>query len=197
MYLSAALQDTLICLEMPVFAVMHAYAFSYRDYDQSPSMLAGRMPFLYALRDSFDVGDIVADTIATFKGTEYSYRAFEPNDTTLHHAYAFERRSRAGLRYTEQGKGKYWVPIHSSNSHEAQHENSNIFVSPELNERTPLFQVEVGPQSTPPNCERNKSLSLRFPDLTEEEDYMYELARKLPYGDYRYPCIDLSRAVEE
>ena len=47
-YLSTALQDILICLEMPIFAIAHIYAFSHLDYMTESPRLVGRMPFLYA-----------------------------------------------------------------------------------------------------------------------------------------------------
>lgn len=193
MYLSAALQDTLICLEMPIFAVAHAFAFSYHDYVQPPEKLAGRMPFLYAMRDSFDVGDIVADTIATFHGTEYTYRLVEPNDSTMHHAYAFERRSRAGLRYTEQGKGKYWVqgaPNAPNESHFVPGRVSSPVPVQGSNEQTPLMQGKPpATQYTAIQVPDEGAESIHFDGPSEDEQRSYDMARKLPFGDYRYPCI--------
>ena len=69
-------------MEMPLFAMAHMYAFSFKDYVESPKRLAGRMPFLYAFRDSFGTGDIFSDTMSTIHGTEYSYQRYEPIMTT-------------------------------------------------------------------------------------------------------------------
>lgn len=75
-HISVGLSDTLICIEMPFFAVAHMYAFSYRDFVQPPasSTVVGkrrspihvaRMSLAYALRDAFGLKDLVEDTRAT------------------------------------------------------------------------------------------------------------------------------------
>ena len=47
--LSEELNDLLICIEMPSFAIAHNYAFSYRDFlDDSRHSFAARMPMVYA-----------------------------------------------------------------------------------------------------------------------------------------------------
>lgn len=167
-HLSAALQDTLICMEMPLFALAHMYAFSFKDYVEPAKRLAGRMPFLYALRDSFGPGDVFSDTVSTIHGTGYSYERYEPsNDDVVHHAYAYTRRSRAGLRYAQGGRSKYWV-----------------------DEETPLFsdsrtRSHYTTMQNPP-LEEDTFLS---PRELEEDDRLYNLSRKLIFGDYRYPCI--------
>ena len=76
-YLSTALQDTLICLEMPFFAVLHTYAFSYSDYVEPPERMAGRLPIPYALRDSLGIQDLVSDWAETLRGSAYTYRKWE------------------------------------------------------------------------------------------------------------------------
>lgn len=192
-YLSAALQDSLICLEMPIFAVAHAYAFSFQEFAQPPQKLAGRMPFLYAMRDSFDVGDIVADIISTFRGTEYTYQAFEPNDTTVYHAYALERRSRAGLRYTDQGKSKYWV---SPSGLGPKPSDSGISTSPYQDESTPLTSGRNLTSYTPDLPQGDEFATVQFNSPTKDEDRLYDLARKFRYGDYRYPCIGPNLVME-
>lgn len=177
-YLSAALQDTLICLEMPLFALAHSYSFSYKDYVEPPERLAGRMPISYAFRDSFGVGDLLADMVATFHGKEYNYRSWEPCvDEVMPHSYAFKSRSRAGLRYADGGRTKYWVGEYSPN---ASH----------VSERTPLAQHEEVPRYRATQFQKD---SVQFPDLDKEEQRLYDLSRKLPFGDYRYPCIGPSR----
>ena len=70
---------------MPIFAIAHIYAFSHLDYMTESPRLVGRMPFLYAVRDSFGTGDIAADMISTMYGTEYTYRSWEPSDLSLIH----------------------------------------------------------------------------------------------------------------
>ena len=64
-----AAQDLMICLEMPLFAIMHAYAFPWTDYDDS--RLSSRLAFLFAVRDVLGVKDIIQDTYHTFVGTTF------------------------------------------------------------------------------------------------------------------------------
>ncbi|MBW0490270.1 hypothetical protein O181_029985, partial [Austropuccinia psidii MF-1] len=111
--LSLAIQDTLICFEMPLFAILHLYAFSHKDFIEPNIAYCGRLPFLHAFRDSIlGFKDVLEDSSATFKGTGFSYKTFEPSEGVLHHqGAARERRLLAGLRYTGRGKGKYWLPM--------------------------------------------------------------------------------------
>lgn len=174
-HLSTALQDTLICMEMPLFALAHLYAFSYKDYVEPPERLAGRMPFLYALRDSFGAGDIFWDTMSTIHGTGYSYHMYEPcHDNVVHHASAYTRRSRAGLRYAHGGRSKYWVD---------QRRNKT-------DEETPLVR-DTASQSQYVNVQSHHPDEETSPWIKdfEEDERLYKLSRKLVFGDYRYPCI--------
>lgn len=113
----------MLCFEMPLFAILHLYAFSHRDYmPSSTRMFSGRLPFYYALRDSLlGYKDVLSDSLTTFKGTGFSYRTFEPAEGGLHSASgdARARRARAGLRYADGGKTKYWLPMPGPDVEEA------------------------------------------------------------------------------
>lgn len=109
--LSLAIQDTLISFEMPLFALLHMYAFSYTDYIDPLHVFSARLPVKYALRDSFGFRDVLQDSVLTLRGTGFSYRTFEPAAGALHQGPARERRVRAGLRYTDGGRTKYWLPL--------------------------------------------------------------------------------------
>jgi Domain of unknown function. len=65
--LAAAIQDSLICFEMPFFALTHWYAFSWHDY-ADPTISAARMPVKYAIRDAFGIRDLIEDTKMTLRG---------------------------------------------------------------------------------------------------------------------------------
>ena len=58
------IQDTLLCLEMPLFAWMHYYAFPCTDYEDA--RLSSRVLFPFAVRDALGVLDIVCDAKTTF-----------------------------------------------------------------------------------------------------------------------------------
>ncbi|OAA81061.1 DUF300 domain protein [Akanthomyces lecanii RCEF 1005] len=109
--LAAAIQDFLICIEMPIFAVVHWYAFSWYDFADN-SILSARMPLSRALRDAFGTKDLIQDSKETFTGDKYKYRAFDSGDKVMAHAESSSRFARldAGMRYERGGKGKYWLP---------------------------------------------------------------------------------------
>ncbi|KAL8280874.1 hypothetical protein RQP46_006878 [Phenoliferia psychrophenolica] len=88
-----------------------SYAFSYTDYIDTNHQYSGRLPFFYALRDAFGYKDVFSDSVTTVKGTGFSYRTFEPAEGGLHQGLGRDRRVRAGLRYAEGGKVKYWLPM--------------------------------------------------------------------------------------
>ncbi|TKY89457.1 hypothetical protein EX895_001988 [Sporisorium graminicola] len=109
-YISMAIQDFMICLEMPIFALGHAWAFSHTDYIDPFAHYAARLPVYYALRDCIGMYDVFSDSLTTVRGTGYVYQTFEPSEGVIHQPLARERRSKAGLRYTQGGKAKYWLP---------------------------------------------------------------------------------------
>ena len=74
--LAAAIQDALICIEMPIFAITHWYAFSWKDF-KSDGVLSGRMTVGHAFRDSFGGKDLLEDSKKTLRGENYAYRIFD------------------------------------------------------------------------------------------------------------------------
>ncbi|GAA5835968.1 hypothetical protein JCM11251_006616 [Rhodosporidiobolus azoricus] len=110
--LSLAIQDTLIALEMPLFAFLHLYAFSYTDFVDDKTVYNGRLPVWYALRDAFGSKDLFLDSRTTFRGTGFSYRTFEPASGALHsEGLVRDRRIAAGLRYSTVTGKKYWLDM--------------------------------------------------------------------------------------
>jgi hypothetical protein len=182
--LAAAIQDALICMEMPVFAVAHWYAFSWHDYADA-TISAARMPIKYALRDAFGVRDLIEDTKETFSGNKYEYRLFDSGDNVLAHEGSSSRVARMmeGMRYERGGKGKYWIPKPG-----------------EANARTPLLSSDSRPRSLSPSKPKQNDAqfmgygngSVDELELDEEEEGLYERARALEYGDWNYPVITVS-----
>ncbi|CAO1621747.1 unnamed protein product [Sympodiomycopsis kandeliae] len=109
-FLRLGLQDLLLTLEMPLFALGHMYAFSSKDYIDSWATNQARLPILYALRDALGGRDVLQDIKGTMRGTGYGYAKFEPARGAVHQGLARSRRLQAGLRYTQGGKGKYFLP---------------------------------------------------------------------------------------
>jgi hypothetical protein len=174
--LAAAIQDALICIEMPMFAVAHWYAFSWHDY-ADVTISAARMPVLYAIRDAFGVRDLIEDTKETFSGNKYEYRLFDSGDNILAHEGSSSRVARMmeGMRYERGGKGKYWIPRPG-----------------EATSRTPL----LGEPSRGSKSQQNDDHYTRFgngsidePVLDPDEEDLYQRARELEFGDWNvsYP----------
>ena len=165
--LAAAIQDFLICIEMPAFAVAHWYAFSWHDFADN-RVSSARMPVRYAARDAFGIRDLIQDSKETFAGDNYGYRIFDSGDKIMAHEASRSRlaRIKEGMRYERGGKGKYWIPKPG-----------------EINQTTPLLGNNGGPSR------RNGSLSphtsgLEEPILDPDEELLYESAKKLEYGDW-------------
>ncbi|OJJ59055.1 hypothetical protein ASPSYDRAFT_997059 [Aspergillus sydowii CBS 593.65] len=174
--LAAAIQDSLTCFEMPIFAVAHWYAFSWHDYADS-TVSAARLPVIYALRDSFGAKDLIEDTKITLRGENYGYRLFDSGDHIIAHEESNSRVRRVmhGMRYERGGKGKYWIPKPG-----------------EVNSRTPLLAGSEGRSGT-----RRSSTLDRYRSRSESEETaldnddekLFSQARELEFGDFNYPVI--------
>ncbi|KAM3065549.1 hypothetical protein ACMFMG_012219 [Clarireedia jacksonii] len=188
--LAAAIQDALICIEMPIFAIGHWYAFSWHDY-ADVTISAARMPVWYAIRDAFGVRDLIEDTKETFSGNKYEYRLFDTGDNVLAHEGSSSRVARMmeGMRYERGGKGKYWIPKPG-----------------EVNSRTPLLGKNgsgSGTQSPSKGPDSDSKSTVYGADggdelnLDPDEENLYDRARKLEFGDWNYPVITAHEASRE
>ena len=183
--LAAAIQDALICIEMPGFAVAHWYAFKYQDYADN-TVSAARMPVKYAMRDAFGIRDLIEDSKLTFRGDNYAYRDFDSNDKIMAHESSRSRvaRLQAGMRYERGGKGKYWI-------NRPDKGNGN-----EADPYTPLLggkngngngNGNGGSSSGGPSRSNSRSQSTAgFGELVLDDDMeeLYTKARELEYGDW-------------
>lgn len=186
--LAAAIQDALICCEMPLFAVSHWYAFSWHDY-ADVTISAARMPVKYALRDAFGIRDLIEDTKETFVGKHYEYRIFDSGDNVLAHEESDSRVARMmeGMRYGRGGKGKYWIPNPE-----------------EINSRTPLLGDTLGSSKAAPmsNAINRKEVpdeegfdSLGQPVLDSEDEKLFSSARLLEFGDWNVSLFISHRSL--
>ena len=188
-HISLGLTDTLICLEMPFFAVAHLAAFSPRDYIDKKLAYVGRMPMRHAFRDSFGFKDVLEDISATLNGQGMDYREFEPSEGHMHQGLGRERRIRAGLRYSQGGRGKYWLPQPTA--------SSRCELSPENGVYAPLLSedAEDVTQDTTINADEPYvavGFDLPFSGHDSEDEELFASSRKYLFGDYNYPCIDAS-----
>jgi len=184
-HISLGLTDTLICLEMPFFAIAHLAAFSHRDYIDNKLAYVGRMPMRHAFRDAFGFKDVFEDARATLDGQGMDYREFEPSEGHMHQGLGRERRIRAGLRYSRGGQGKYWLPqASSSNPIEDTFEDS--VHAPLLAENTVSVHQVTG------TADEEVTFDLTFGSLDPEDEELFTSSRQYLFGDYNYPCIDAS-----
>lgn len=194
--LAAAIQDALICFEMPLFALSHWYAFSWKDYADA-TISEARMPIRFALRDAFGPRDLIEDAKETFSGKKYDYRYFDAEDNVMAHEESSSRRARMkeGMRYERGGRGKYWIPSPT-----------------EANDKQPLLSrwaADSHARTISPAGGASRSTSRgqrkdygtnrepEEPELDAEEERLYVNARALEFGDWNYPVINTHYASRE
>ncbi len=187
-HISLGLTDTLICLEMPFFAIAHFAAFSQRDYIDKKLAYVGRMPIRHAFRDSFGFKDVLEDASATLNGQGMDYREFEPSEGHMHQGLGRERRIRAGLRYSHGGRAKYWLPQSTASSRSERSPEGGVY-APLLSEDAEDFQ---DPNSNADEALVAVGFDLPFGGYDSEDEELFAGSRKYLFGDYNYPCIDAS-----
>lgn len=183
--ISLAIQDLLTCLEMPIFAVAHWYAFSVTDYTD-PTIASARLPLAYAVRDAFGAGDLLVDTKETLFGTTYGYQLFDPGENVMAYGSGRISRIKEGLRYERGGKGKHWVPQPAANTHTpliGTHNRKGYSSVPphEVQERQKQFSQVNGWNSEAP-------IEL---EIDEEDEKIFKKARTMEYGDYNFPVVEV------
>ncbi|ORX95911.1 DUF300-domain-containing protein [Basidiobolus meristosporus CBS 931.73] len=170
--LAVAIQDFLICFEMIFAAIGHWHSFTYKDYNNYDFHF-GRMTLPHAIRDALGLRDIIQDSLETYSGDRFNYRAFEPAEGVVPEGQSRNQRILAGLRYVDGGQTKYWIP-------------------------TPETAAKAGPNDLQSHMDSD-TISLNFPDVNEsdgmEDDY--EAARQLVHGDYNYPIITVSSPIRK
>ena len=216
-HISLGLTDCLICIEMPFFAWAHLYAFSFKDFVDPTRSYVARMPMYYAFRDAFGSRDVVSDSKATLRGEGMDYREFEPSEGYMHQGEGRERRIRAGLRYSKGGKKKYWLPqtTRETQPHGRLERGVNKAIgkvagSGQMGDvHAPLLQddyegeVHLAPDMVhselaivDPNVwggsHAEEGFDLPFGDIDDQDEQLFEHSRKYLFGDYNYPCIDVS-----
>ncbi|KAE9394006.1 DUF300-domain-containing protein [Gymnopus androsaceus JB14] len=214
--ISLGLTDTLVCVEMPFFAIAHLFAFSHTDFIDRDKAYIGRMPISYAFKDAFGVKDVVEDTKTTLRGEGMDYREFEPSDGFMHQGLGRERRIRAGLRYSKGGKRKYWLPTFAAGEPPGRIERGvnrvvKKVVGTDQGEEVhaPLLQrdeedvVHLAPDMIDDSDELvdiwsasrvgvEDGFELPFGDLDEDDEELFKHSKRYLFGDYNYPCIDAS-----
>ena len=173
--LAAAIQDALICVEMPGFAFAHWYAFSWHDYADN-TVSSARLPVKYALRDAFGVVDLIEDSKETFRGDHYSYRVFDSSGKIIAHEDSKSRfnRMKEGMRYKRGGEAKYWIPKPGE-------------VRGEMSANTPLLGSAGGPSTGEPVPKYTEG-AVEETHLDRFDEQLYGKARELEFGDWNVSC---------
>ncbi|SCU96268.1 LAFA_0G05358g1_1 [Lachancea sp. 'fantastica'] len=104
-------QNAALCVEMIGFAIGHLIAFNWSAYSSKSIPEGARMRTVYALRDCFGCGDLKWDFKITFFGNLYNYRHFNSAEAVIAHRDSRSRlgRLQAGFRYSDGGRGNYWI----------------------------------------------------------------------------------------
>ena len=203
--ISVGLTDTLICFEMPLFAIAHLYAFSFQDFVDPHASFVARMRIKFAIKDSFNIKDVVEDSKATLRGEGMDYREFEPSEGLVHQGTGRERRIRAGLRYAEGGRKKYWLPNQVGAEPRGRFAggwNQDDEVHAPLLEGQAESVFHIAPDLQTPGQEdpalllgdscAAEGFDLPFGDLDEADEELFQTSKKYLFGDYNYPVIDAS-----
>jgi hypothetical protein len=202
-HISLAITDTLICFEMIIFAFAHQYAFSHWDYIDRRLTYVARMPFGYAFRDSLGMRDVVEDTKATFAGEGMDYKEFEPAEGMMHQGAGRDRRIKAGLRYADGGKKKYWLPMpahdadplnYTNRATNAVHRHHDEEVyAPLLEDQAEDVVHDLSSDEDEfPTGHPSDGFSLFFKSPNNSNEDLYSQSKHYLFGDYNYPNVDVS-----
>ncbi|KAG6991381.1 hypothetical protein G7Y79_00052g087210 [Physcia stellaris] len=160
--LAAAIQDAMICFEMPIFAIAHWYAFSWRDY-ADVTISAARMPVKFALRDAFGPRDLIEDTKETFGGSSYGYRSFDTGDNVLAHEDSESRTARL-----MEGMSRTPLLVDHIGASRATTMSYSKTGRPGDDDRSPYVEET---------------------HLDPEDERLFSSAKVLEFGDWNYPVI--------
>lgn len=159
--------------------------------------------------------DVWEDTKDTLRGRGISYQAYEPAEGALHHDIGRQKRIRAGLRYSKGGKAKYWLRMPGEEGRHQGTTGTIASVRRRMNERlaaregyAPLLphqaadvihddpdEEEEYPRTSAglfdSDSGESDAASLDFDSANEEEDALYERARRIGYAGF--PNVDVSQ----
>lgn len=185
--IARAIQDVLICFELPGFAIAHWYAFSWKDYADE-TIHAARLPMYYAFRDAFGCRDLIEDSKQTFKGKGYQYRLFDPSESVMTHPDSGARVARMmeGLRYERGGKSKYWIPQPTS--------QPGLLSGPGPSQQDRLLPASRASSGEDRQYRGGNYGAMDEADINDDDEALYRKARTLEYGDYNVSVPTTSAA---
>lgn len=166
------------------------------------SVCSARMPIYYAIRDACGIQDIIQDSLETLKGTRFTYRTFEPSEGVATIGKSRSGRIMAGLRYTDGGSSKYWLPVSQVSNDDDDDDDGDAsqkhgFSTRPMTEttRSQSSSSLLKHQALVPAADQDKAPSLHFEDLEDvaddEIEGLYDASKQLEFGDYNFPAIDI------
>ncbi|KAF9985354.1 hypothetical protein BGZ65_011095, partial [Modicella reniformis] len=195
------IQDSLICLEVFVVAIGHWHAFSHKDYIET-GLNSARMAFGYAFNDVIGIKDVIQDSRSTLEGTWFTYGAFKPCEGMATAGKSRFNRMMAGLRYTDGGASKYWLPevnntnintnnrIHSNRGTLNSSNNTIVISIPEQQQHS-LSDVQENSNSSG----QREGLGHSYDDLDNDTEYLYKAAKLEEYVEYGYPVVPVNKTA--
>ncbi|KAK6099191.1 hypothetical protein MT418_8444 [Batrachochytrium dendrobatidis] len=174
--IALALQDTILCFEMPFFAWLHFYAFPWTDYDDR--RLSSRVTLRYAVRDALGIKDLIQDTYFTF---------VDPPDFTrplrhpTHRSWAETHTVAHWIEDDEDG-----LPSSYYGQQSASYSSSSILAA--RSERQHIGPSRQGKLYLESDDETDMT-PLEFLDPDDEEEIDYAQSRELMFGDFNFPVV--------
>jgi hypothetical protein len=136
--------------------------FSHKEY-LKPCKSPARMKVYYALRDAFGLQDVIQDSIATWNGEKFHYREYEPSQGVMVDRKGLYDRILHGLRYSEGGQKKYWLP----ESNMGNHVSIPIFVSAQEEQQDAVLEDSEEVDYNEAKARRDRCTDDYFPIINE------------------------------
>lgn len=203
-----AIQNALLCLELIGFAIGHWHSFSWTEYSVHALPGCARLYYWAALRDVFGLGDLKYDFEMTFYGDDYDYRNFDSIEALIAHPSSHSRMARFndGLRFTDAGKQRYWLPKNTNPSISSPHLKTPLLSRPRANSITSTNastraiyansiltidskETQLDQQHNYNSFDNTSEAQDEFEDWVRDEEYFRKAKRERPYGDKNYPVI--------
>ncbi|CAH2351360.1 transmembrane protein 184 homolog [[Candida] railenensis] len=160
--LGPGIQNALLCVELILFSIGHWYSFSYKPFTIS-HIPNGRLQFIYAVKDTFGINDLIHDFQLTFYGDYYKdYQQFDSVEALISHPESRGRMSRInqGLRYHSDGTQKHWLPSNQPNSN-----NVYVGVNGVGNSSTNKHKIQSTSENQALPSENNNSINNSAPSV--------------------------------
>ncbi|ANZ77999.1 BA75_04729T0 [Komagataella pastoris] len=171
--LTTEIENSLLCVEMVGFAILHWHAFNYEPFKKQNMPECGRLSLKYSIKDFMGIEDLIFDFRHTFNGDMYGYKTFDSVESIIAHPESKQFSDRIlnkGMRYSRGSSRTYWL------------ESSSLLRS----ESTNSYQSVQSHSSN-----NRKPVKDDFdPEQLVKDDKLYSyVKRHYPFGDPNCPVI--------